>query len=291
MFGSQVLEVAVGLAVLYLLLSLICSGLNEWIAGIFALRARTLTKAITNLLQEPEMTEKLYAHPLIYGLAPGNNKPSYIPARTFSLALLDIMSVRPENLEKVRQELAQSPSQLSKTIQLLLEENNYDLQQTKKKIEDWYDQAMERVSGWYKRRSQIIILVLALAASVIFNADSLIVAQSLWQDTALRASVTAMAQEIARTAPVKDESDLAREKEIQAQLDRLQLPLGWRWNSDKSLSVIGPWGIMAKVLGLLFTTLAVSLGAPFWFDLLNKFINLRASGKLPAENGSDKVKL
>jgi hypothetical protein len=36
--------------------------------------------------------------------------------------------------------------------------------------------------------------------------------------------------------------------------------------------------------GWLLTIVAASLGAPFWFDLLNKFINIRSTGKAPEED-------
>ena len=38
-----------------------------------------------------------------------------------------------------------------------------------------------------------------------------------------------------------------------------------------------------KIMGWLITTLALYLGAPFWFEMINKFINLRGTGKKPEE--------
>jgi hypothetical protein len=88
MFGSNVLEVAIGLVFVYLLLSLLCSTINEQvIARFFALRAKTLEEGITNMLATPqgkELVNQLYENPLIKGLsqnaASGKpRKPSYIP--------------------------------------------------------------------------------------------------------------------------------------------------------------------------------------------------------------------
>jgi hypothetical protein len=42
------------------------------------------------------------------------------------------------------------------------------------------------------------------------------------------------------------------------------------------------------VLGLLITAFAISLGAPFWFDLLNKFMIVRATVK-PKEKSPDEA--
>ena len=44
----------------------------------------------------------------------------------------------------------------------------------------------------------------------------------------------------------------------------------------------GMW--LLKVGGLLITGLAVSLGAPFWFDTLNRFMNIRNAGRAPDES-------
>jgi hypothetical protein len=56
-------------------------------------------------------------------------------------------------------------------------------------------------------------------------------------------------------------------------IGNLALPIGWVKGS------FGP----TTILGWVITALAASLGAPFWFDLLNRFVNVRASGKAPEE--------
>src|SRR5215472_15878434 len=93
MFGLPILEVAIGLCFIYLLLSLICSTVNEAIAGITGRRGEMLAQAISNLLGEANLRDKLYAHPLIKSLSQSATKvrPSYIPASKFSLALLDVL--------------------------------------------------------------------------------------------------------------------------------------------------------------------------------------------------------
>ena len=72
------------------------------------------------------------------------------------------------------------------------------------------------------------------------------------------------------------------------------------WNSDsfpgtRLLSMlIFPWlwtVVPTHIAGWILTAIAASLGAPFWFDTLNKFMNVRAAGTSPTEKGSDKSKL
>jgi hypothetical protein len=41
---------------------------------------------------------------------------------------------------------------------------------------------------------------------------------------------------------------------------------------------------LLKIGGLLVTMIALSQGAPFWFDLLQKLVNLRLAGSSPAES-------
>jgi len=56
------------------------------------------------------------------------------------------------------------------------------------------------------------------------------------------------------------------------------------WGKDSLNLTTGGW--IQRVLGWLLTMIAVSLGAPFWFDMLNKIINIRNAGTKPATSDS-----
>ena len=73
----------------------------------------------------------------------------------------------------------------------------------------------------------------------------------------------------------------ARQLTTPEALQQLKVPVGWTSNALKDLDSFERWA--EKIVGLLFTGIAVSLGAPFWFDMLNKVMNIRASGKAPEE--------
>lgn len=283
MFGSQILEVVIGIIFVYWLLSLIISTLNEVFSRIFSMRARDLEKGIRNLLEDPEGTEfakKFYDHSLIRGLKRKGKNPSYIPPRTFALALMDIITPAdvkggPKKFEEVRDIVDKIQiDKLREAILPLIDKAEFRLNRVYENIEDWFNDAMESVSSWYKQKTQVIVLLLALIVSVGFNADTLMITNNLYADAALRAQVAAMAEEAIRQ-PVSPESEpsLEKIKQYQEKLLEVQLPLGW-YETPKG---IGDW--VMKVLGLLLTTIAVSLGAPFWFDLLNKFVSLRPTGK------------
>jgi len=61
-----------------------------------------------------------------------------------------------------------------------------DVNRLRANVEDWYNSAMDRVAGWYKRRVQIIILFLGLGIAVALNVDTSYIAQRLANDSALR---------------------------------------------------------------------------------------------------------
>jgi hypothetical protein len=101
MLGSSIVDVAIGLIFVYLLLSLICSAANETIERFSKKRAKDLERGLTEMLGNGGLVKSLYEHPLISSLFPdpykagAANLPSYIPARNFALALMDIACPRP----------------------------------------------------------------------------------------------------------------------------------------------------------------------------------------------------
>ena len=145
---------------------------------------------------------------------------------------------------------------------MLLEDAGNDVNKAQANIEQWFNDAMERVSGWYKRKAQLILFGLALVVSFGLNADTIMTGNRLIRDTTLRASVIAAAQEITqKSQPDTVGGKPAGYKELNVQLQQLGLPIGWdraaadRWfPKDRA-------GWLNKILGLLLTTIAVSLGS------------------------------
>jgi hypothetical protein len=95
MLNSSILDIAMGMVFLFVLISLLCSTINEMVAQFLCMRAKNLEAGLTNLLQSGagnKLVSDLYNHPLINGLSKAGHKPSYIPSKNFTLALMDIMS-------------------------------------------------------------------------------------------------------------------------------------------------------------------------------------------------------
>lgn len=297
MFGLHTLDVAIGLILIYLILSLACTAINELFAGWLDRRSKNLVMGIRNLLQgseastrRPEKSEgllgKFYAHPLITALEEKGAPPSYIPSRTFALTLLDLISpadaaTGPKTIAEVRAQVAKLPEVVSKPLLILIDDAKGDMDKVRANIEIWFNNSMDRVSGWYKKRTQTIILFIAVGLVCLVNADTIRIGKALSNNTALREALVAQAREFAKTTQPGDPSNSPQER-VEANINKLQslgIPLGYDqdWNPRDA-----SWWL-TKVLGLLLTAAAASLGAPFWFDMLNKVINIRAAGKSPDE--------
>jgi len=280
MFGSTILDVAIAIVFIYLLVSLVISAINEFIASLLKSRAKNLSKGIQALLQDPSQAgwvARLYQHPLIQSLSPPNSKPSYIPSRTFALALLDLIAPATADgartLADLKTGMANLPQPLQRTLTNLLDEAQHDVERLKTQIEIWFNNGMDRASGWYKRKTQWIQFFLGLSLVILLNIDSVHIGRALFAvNSPLRASLVESAKSFVAepggaNKPIKDVVDA---------ISTASLPIGWTEVPKRD-----QWLTIA--LGWLITALAVSLGAPFWFDLLNKFVNIRASGKAPEE--------
>jgi hypothetical protein len=309
MFSSGILDVAIGIAFVYLLLSLICTAINEWIASLLNLRGTNLEKGIRSLFSDEkfldgkDIASVLYGHGLIKSMYRENTLPSYIPSRTFSLALLDTLAPADANgakgvseiLAGVRDKLPDGPAK--EALFTILSQANSNVENARKAVEDWYNSGMDRVSGWYKRKTQIILIVLAAVIAVGTNTDSVLVGQTLWNSPALRDATAKAGEQFVQN--YKDDKNQSTVDAAQAarnvraydnQIKDLGLPIGWSLKSDdpRKFPSDDGWLAVSRVLGWLITAIAVSFGAPFWFDTLNKFMVVRSTVK-PKEKSQEEA--
>jgi hypothetical protein len=190
---------------------------------------------------------------------------------------------------------------VGKPLVSMIDAAGADLNKLKKSVEDWYNSAMDRVSGWYKKRAQFVLGGIGLVLAVGLNADAVRVVRQLSTDTTLRQSLVAAAQ--SAKSPdgkggqnIKDQMDEAK-KQV-SQIKELGIPIGWSVPVEaqkqaenegwlvalNSVPNVKEEGWLQVFAGWLLTAFAVSLGAPFWFDLLNKIMVARSTIK-PAEPG------
>lgn len=142
---------------------------------------------------------------------------------------------------------------------------------------------MDRVSGLYKRSTQWVIFWIGLLAAVALNINTITIADYLYHNDAARAVIVARAETAAQdTAFLSRNYSAAR-----SELDSLSLPIGWTkgWGAPRPDYKVDAnnfeiWNhILAPVLGWLITAFAATMGAPFWFDILNKVMVIRSTVK------------
>jgi hypothetical protein len=383
-FGSAMLEVALGLIFLYFILSTVASSINELIATAMKWRAGTLESALANLINDPHLLRQVLDHPLIRSMGqnaseqrgkqrthPDPNKtrlegrPSYIPSRTFALAVMHSLS-NPDatvaniqgdgsiNMTRIRataQALAQAGNTESKQLtgevmQALLEEcrdpdgaaqaldrvkqrlddglkssasmpsldqwrnslrsaidvaalrrvisdlpdadqkwansivdagvheidiATYKIDRLRTSLEAWFDHAMDRAAGVYKRNALKVLAVIAVIITLASGADSVNFVSRLYVDSALRSQ---LAQQAAPSSQQLDLSNAVKSLEPFATL------FGYG-DYPANNSGLPNW-LLLKAAGEIITVFAILLGAPFWFDLLTKLVNMRGTGPKPA---------
>jgi hypothetical protein len=362
MFNSETLEVAIGMAFLFLSVSLICTAVKEWLEGIFKWRAMDLERGLRTLLADADgtTTGQLLRHPVLYSLFPGNydpaqlrsswltpgkkslhmrlsqrrNLPSYIPARQFAVALLDSVARGPApadsgdtsaanaalhpgplSVEALREcALALGSPHLQRAVLAALDHSAGDLDTARLNIERWFNGTMDRASGWYKRRTQALLFVLGFAVAVVMNIDALYVMRSLTTDKAFREVVVKEAAAAPAPGEAASTVQTAHLRNARQALEGVGLPIGWRaWSPAGTSAPAAPQALrslpvprqlcpqpdaapceraqwlgadwLVVLCGWLVTAFAVMLGAPFWFDVLNKFMVIRSTVKPHEKSG------
>ncbi|HMK88149.1 MAG TPA: hypothetical protein VK446_00740 [Methylocystis sp.] len=263
-----------------------------------------------------------------------------------------------------------------------------DFEKAKKNLEGWYENAMQRATGRYKRDTQAWLLLIGLIVATLFNLDTMTIVQKLYQSDAARAAAIAGADAYAKrlvsTSPGANESGpepkpaegareaasptpsnppkptaaavkpageggktaapasltavppvgapaatkageppsppagstpdlvLRRVEDLEQTLKDADYPVGWTKESlEKFRETLRRYrertdgtgaplseaeyqaaraAIWSQLLGWALTAIAMTLGAPFWFDLLSKLVSLRTSVKPEDAQRAEKAK-
>ncbi len=219
----------------------------------------------------------------------------------------------PQVVQAVRERFAEAAA--------TLEQAELQIATMRLNTETWFNESMDRVSGWYKRKSQFLAFSIGLAFAVVLNVDSIALIDHLWREPAVRDALVANATEFANenseipTVPVEGNGITSAVDYFNAQFQDLNIPLGW----ESEVVTLGPnqtcqiipigqnavWGFkgnlpanecqmisnapadaagwFTKLIGIIFSAAAAAQGAPFWFDILKKVVNIRGSGASPDE--------
>jgi triacylglycerol lipase len=361
MFGSMIVDVALGLILTYLILSVVCSALGEYFATTLRWRAEMLEVTIRRMLPDRILLRSFFRHPLVraqmnvkfsllkrcYSCVTRRCRkstrilgrmPTYLDEEQFAVVVADITvgnAARSNHhtLDDLEDALRRVKNRNARKALLTIMSNTSDEMRSdpsasaipvkafKIELRKWYSLTMKRLGGRYKRRIQMALVCIASVLVVSLNVDSIDIAKTLLADKQLRTAAASLAVEIAdeqnaqtenippdgaqpslaprrdqgsvdspATQPTDPSADLRREAEKWARLVATGIPIGWNhvelpaWELSRTTLL---WWLL-KLGGLFITVIAVSFGAPFWFELLGKVANMRGAGKKPVELDDEK---
>jgi hypothetical protein len=377
MINSSILDIVIGLVFIYLLYSLMTTLIQEIIASHFGFRAKILERAVFRMLEDENKfnskfrsvlhlfkksgngglrnstSGEFYEHPLIKFLGEDNSrgKPAYINKETFSKVIVDLLrgdEVKPGDDVQV---LIQKALDAKKTnwgdakisretasfLNSIWADANGDVAKFRTQLEEWFEETMDRATGWYKRHTQFILFFVGFTIAIVFNVDTLKIVNKLEKDPKLREQIVQQADAFVKDHPnldielmqqeidfkksvaermkadsaigknnqgtyIEDSLNLVKYQLLKARRDTLlnraesllqndirnvHHSLGLEWNSYECDSFMLSC-ILQSILGWTLTALALSLGAPFWFDLLNKLMKLRGSVATPTKDDKEK---
>lgn len=384
--NSPLLQTILCLVLIYAFLSLVVSNITEVINSYLKERSKLLYKSISALFNDGinvNFGQLLYNHPTIDKLKKDRcNLPQYISSAMFSNAIIDVIGnyARNYSFDNEVQAIVMDDSgtdifgrfkngvQKMKHTELKLfllnlvdkcesyvENKNTIVSKVEAldtMLQKWYNDHMDRVSGWYKDKIRKKLFWIAFFFSILLNVDSIHLFQTLYRSPALRAQLQPIADNLAsnyaslqhdttltalektyRAAALtqlpkdsvkgdsatkvlsriilqlrqidtviktSDTNRTAMLKRTSNELDQINsfgIPLGWHkdvpplsWKNkpdyaastymDKYKNRTG-WNIVSYLLGILLSAFALSVGAPFWFTVLLKFVNIRRAGAKP----------
>ena len=337
MFNNASLSIVIGLVFIYLLYSLLATILQELWSTNTNMRGKVLRKAIKRMLNDREekvsedtLGDLFYEHPLIKYLSAGNmfcKYPAYINPETFAKVMVDLLrghnlAVGDSSGKAIAQNLSDGNAVWVKKqaidddtlryLKSLWFDSQGDVFKFSVLLENWFEEMMDRASGWYKKKIQWILFIIGFLIAILFNVDTVSIVQKLESSSVLRDQVLAQASAFTKAHPDLDKPG-AKKEEIYASSPDLKkihtnlyaqaaaltkedvkttndlLALGWPDDFCAILQSVSLKGFF----GWILTALAISLGAPFWFDLLNKVMKLRGSvpeNEPKAKTTSAKVK-
>jgi hypothetical protein len=254
--------------------------------------------------------------------------PAYISPTAFADAVIDLLVPKPTaqttpagqttptgqtTLDTVKQSLQKIMSQdpmpaymaplmpLMTSVNMLVTTAEDDITSVRTSIENWYNDHMDRVSGWYKRHVAWFTIIAGAILVILLNINAITIGRALYSNSVIGSAVATAAG----NHPPCTTADSACLGQLQTDLATVAqagLPIGWAtvsacadarpacnwWQARGITSTTGnsAWEILLVVVGFLITIVALTPGARFWFDLLGKLGTLRSTGPKPASSSS-----
>lgn len=234
MFDNIAINVTIGLALIYLLYSLLVTILGEMISSWLGIRPRMLRMAITRMLNDGGSRQKaiarfflqtpihfdstfagkFYATPSIKYLARlekdqkrmfGQTKPAYISAGHFATTLINMCAEKGQGADKYEQvkfclqfNTFRIEQETRDHLLNLLSNAGANIDKFQELLEQWFTETMDRTNGWYKDRMKLIAFWTGFLLALVFNVNTIHIAKILANDKEARAQLVNMGIELAK---------------------------------------------------------------------------------------------
>lgn len=218
-------------------------------------------------------------------------------------------------LSVISPEFNQTLNALLLNVEDYVTERENELATARGNIEKWFDDSMDRVSGTYKRYAQGLALAIGFFVALLLNVDSINLTIYLWREPSVRQVLAENATKFELPRTELESNPEQAMQDFRSQFVGLDLPIGWVINdsekgpaysdincqlfpkTDQAFGIpvfasnkcVSPpqsnnqTNLSLKLIGIFITALAARQGAPFWFDILKRAVNLRGTGANPAE--------
>lgn len=318
------LNALISMVLLFFLFALLVSAVMEAISSFFKLRGQSLKICLEMLLDDsrakgwgglgamdritgnrmPEavagtitgasLFDAIFKGSLVGGIRP-TSRPTYIEPRQFAMTLLDQFRTGAvdDSFKDIATSIGTLPDgRLKDTLSTLANDAAGDYDALKTNVALWFDEAMSRLSGEYKRLTQFLTFAIAFALAIAFNVNAVHVGERLLTDRLLAETMAEIAiQEVekqkalpaaaAADDPVLDfKQKVASQYQARADLFKAYPFLGYTEKQTGPFSALAQNGFIS-LIGWLLMAFSAVIGAPFWFDLLQRFINIRGAGPKP----------
>lgn len=306
----QTLDVALGLALIFFLFSVLVSTISEIFLTMLNARGKMLWEALSHLLPQnghgadAAPLNDFVQHPLMMAMhrskkvdaSVAADFPSYLSNSQFSQVLVDLLEVKGGAKEdgtrwdQVRAGIAKMDAGARGSLEALRRDAERQLMPGQNPLtvfqfltEKWFDGMMDRTSGWYKRLTQVWNFGLGLVLAVACNLNIIALTRALSTNDELRSALVQKAEAAVQNGAAAAKGT-ARDEMAQVAKDfgDAGFPIGW----NEKTAATWQWKtflptLSESLLGWLMAAAAAMLGAQFWFDLMKRIVNLRGTGVRP----------
>jgi len=227
--------------------------------------------------------------------------PSYISAKSISEAVIDLLVPDADGtttMSTIQDSLDRLPEgwPFRTSLQSLATNAGSDITRFRTSIESWYNDHMDRVSGWYKRHVAKITITVGAILVILLNINTITIGRTLYSNSVVGTAVSTVAAHNS-TCRADNQQCLATLQADLSAATQAGLPVGWPtvsaclmkgascswWQQRGILAPKGSsgWQLVLVIIGFLLTILALTPGAQFWFGLLVKLGAIRSTGPKP----------